>query len=65
MTVYNIYLHSNEHARTINTPMNGRINWTKIVVHGKDALLSKVAELRRNGERITEICTNLGARIYL
>lgn len=64
MTNYNIYIKSNEHPRTINTPAMGRTYFTKIAVTGRDALNAKVAELRANGEIILDIRTNLGTRIW-
>ena len=65
MKNYNIFIRSNKHPRTINTPRNGRTYYTKIIVQGMDALMSKVEELRASGECITEICTDLGTRIWL
>ena len=62
--MYRIYIRSNEHPRTINTPANGRTYYTLITVEGKENLLSKVAELRANGEFVTDIRTNLGTRIF-
>lgn len=62
---YNIYIHSNEHPRTINSFANSRCWYTKISVYGRDALVSKVAELRENGEKILQISTDLGTRIYI
>lgn len=62
---YRIYIRSDEHPRTINSYQNSRCYYSLIVVRGKDALINKVAELRANGEIITDIRTNLGARIYL
>ena len=52
MKNYNIYIRSNEHPRTINTPMMGR-----------DALEAKVAELIKAGKHITEVCTDLGTPV--
>lgn len=63
MKNYNIYIRSNEHPRTINSFTNSRCYFTKITVKGKDALKTKVAELKAKGEHISEICTDLGARI--
>ena len=63
MTNYNIYIRSNEHPRTINTPMNGRTNYTKITVQGKEALRNKVLELVRDGVIINEIRTDLGTYV--
>lgn len=52
---YRIYIHSNEHPRTINTPMMGRCWYTCFEVEGRDAMMEKVTELVNAGERITEI----------
>ena len=65
MKNYNIYIRSNEHPRTINTPMMGRTYYTKIVVKGWEALEAKVAELLKAGESISEIATDLGTRYYV
>lgn len=65
MTNYTIYISSNEHPRTINTPRNGRAYYTDIRVQGKRALVDKVSELLNAGERILEISTDLGTRVYL
>ena len=65
MTNYNIYIKSNEHPRTINTPMMGRTYYTKITVQGKEELVKTVNELRAKGEVIREIATDLGTRIWL
>ena len=65
MTNYNIYIKSNEHPRTINTPMMGRTYYTKITVKGWEAMTAKVAELLTAGEKITEISTDLGKRFYV
>jgi hypothetical protein len=65
MKQYNIYIRSDEHPRTINTPIMGRTYYTKISVFGMDALKAKVMELRGAGEVITDIRTNLGTRIWL
>lgn len=61
---YMIFIRSNEHPRTINTPRNGRTYYTLIEVEGREALIAKVAELRANGEFIKDIRTHLGTRIY-
>lgn len=63
MKNYNIYIRSNEHPRTINTPMMGRTNFTCYTVKGWDALEAKVAELIKAGKHITEVCTDLGTPV--
>ena len=65
MKTYTIYVHSNEHARNINTPMMGRTNYTAIRVQGKENLAIKVAELRNAGEKVADIRTDLGTRIWM
>jgi hypothetical protein len=65
MKKYFIFIRSNEHPRTINTYQNQRCYYSKIEVFGKDALKEKVAELKAKGEIITDIRTELGARIWL
>lgn len=65
MKNYNIFIKSNEHPRTINTPTNGRTYYTRIIVQGMENLKNKVAELRNAGEFITDIRTDLGTRIYI
>ena len=62
---YRIYIRSNEHPRTINTPRNGRCWYSIIEVYGMDALKAKVQELLNAGEVINEICTGYGRRVYL
>lgn len=65
MTTYNIYIRSDEHPRTINTPRMGRTYYTHFTVQGMEALTAKVAELRKAGEKILEISTRLGTQIYM
>lgn len=61
---YFIFIRSNEHPRTINTPANGRTYYSRIDFIGtKEELKTKVAQLKANGEIISEICTPLGTRI--
>lgn len=62
---YFIFIRSNEHPRTINTPANGRTYYSRIDVLGRKALEEKVAELRAKGEIISDIRTELGTRIWL
>ena len=52
---YRIYIKSNEHPRTINTPMMGRTNYTVITVVGKEAFIEKLNELIANGATINEV----------
>lgn len=65
MKRYNIYIDSDEHPWTINTPRCARTNYTCFEVYGMDALKAKVAELRKAGEHINDIRTDLGTRIWL
>lgn len=52
---YRIYIKSNKHPRTINTPMMGRTNYEVIEAKGKDAFINKLNELIANGETIREV----------
>lgn len=63
MKQYHIYIRSNEHPRTINTPMMGRCWYTLIIAHGKDELKTKITELRTEGKNILEVRTQFGTRI--
>jgi hypothetical protein len=65
MKNYTIYIKSNEHPRTINTPMMARTYFSMFKVCGREALESTVAELREQGALITDIRTDLGTRIWL
>ena len=66
MNTYRIYIRSNEHPRTINTPMMGRTYYSIIEVKGVRAdLVAKVEELRAKGEFITDIYVGCGHKIYL
>ncbi len=66
MKNYRIYIKSNKNPRTINTPMMGRTYYEVIEVQGnREALESKVAELRNAGKTITEIRTGMGGRVWL
>lgn len=51
MKTYNVYIRSNEHSRTINTPMMGRCYYTRISVKEMGELKEKVAQLRESGEK--------------
>ena len=63
MKEYRIYIKSNEHPRTINTPRNGRTNYTKITVEGKEAFITKLNELVANGEEIQEVRFGYGGYV--
>ncbi len=52
---YRIYIYSNEHPRTINTPRCGRTYYTCFEVVGKEAFIAKLNELVQAGERIQEV----------
>ena len=52
---YSIYINSNEHPRTINTPCNGRTYYTRIDVVGKEEFVKKLNNLVNNGETIHEV----------
>ena len=64
MTTYFIYIKSDKHARTMNTPKMGRTYYEKFVVEGKENMVAKVRELKAKGEVVTEVCTTLGKRIW-
>ena len=53
--VYGIYIISNEHPRTINTPRNGRTNYTLFEVQGKEAFIEVLNALVQAGEKVTEV----------
>ena len=57
MNEFTIFIASNEHPRTINTPMNGRTYYSVIRVEGKAATINKVRELRAEGKRVLEVRT--------
>lgn len=63
--LYRVYIDSDEHPRTINTPKCARTNYTCFEVFGMDALKRKVAELRERGEHVNDIRTELGTRIWM
>ena len=52
---YIIYIHSNEHPRTINTPMTARTYFSMFYVNGKEAFITKLNELVKQGENVTEV----------
>lgn len=52
---YRIYIRSNKHPRTINTPMMGRTYYECIAVEGKENFISKLNELVSAGETIREV----------
>lgn len=49
MKAYHIYIHSNEHPRTINTPRNGRTYFTCFECKTEEEVIAKVAELAEQG----------------
>ena len=53
-----IYIRSNQHPRTINTPCMARTYFTAIPVFTKEELFSKAEQLEKAGERITDITAN-------
>ena len=65
MKNYTIYIKSNEHPRTINTPIMARTYYTAIRVQGCEALTQMVDELRAMGKVITDIRTELGTRVWM
>ena len=65
MATYTIYLRSEEHPRTINTPPNGRTYYSIFKTQTYAETAAKVAELRASGEIVTEIRTPNYGRIWL
>lgn len=64
-TKYMIFVKSNEHFRTNNTPMMGRTYYTCYHVASRTDLAVKVQELRNSGAEITDIRTNLGYKVQV
>lgn len=62
--MYRIYIKSNKHPRTINTPANGRTYYDVIIVDTHEAMTEKLKELRAKGEIVTEIRKGLNVRIW-
>lgn len=52
---YRIYIRSEEHPRTINTPAMGRTYYTKIEVDTEEELVITLDQLIRKGEIIYEV----------
>ena len=52
---YRIYIKSDKHPRTINTPRNARTYYDVIQAEGKEAFIAKLNELVANGEIIQEV----------
>lgn len=52
---YRIYIRSEEHPRTINTPQNGRVLYSVIEVYSKEDYLQTLIDLATKGEQITEV----------
>ena len=61
---YTIFVLSDSHPCTINTPTMGRTNYDKFVVYGMEALQREVKALQDSGKIVTEVVTDLGTRIY-
>ena len=62
---YRIYIRSNEHPRTINTPMMGRCWYSIIVVYGTfEDMVAKCKELKSNGVFIYEVRSGLNGRWF-
>ena len=59
---YRIYIKSDKHPRTINTPRCGRINYEVIRVEGKESFITKLNELVKAGETINEVHYGRGGR---
>lgn len=52
---YRIYIKSNNHPRTINTPCNGRTYYDVVEVIGKEPFIIKLNELVSNGATVQEV----------
>ena len=52
---YNIYIRSEGHPRTVNTPAMGRTCYEVIRIEGKEAFTAKLNELVTAGEQIAEV----------
>ena len=52
---YRIYIKSNKHPRTINTPKMGRTQYDVIEAVGKEEFITKLNELVAQGETIQEV----------
>lgn len=52
---YRIYIKSAKHARTINTPMMGRVNYERVNAIGKEEFIRVLNELVKAGEEIREV----------
>lgn len=52
---YRIYIKSNKHPRTINTPRNARTYYDCIEIEGKENFIAKLNELVRAGEFVYEV----------
>ena len=57
---YRIYIRSNEHPRTINTPMMGRTYFSIIEAEGTDDYITKLNELVARGENVLEVRKGFG-----
>ena len=63
MTTYTIFVKSNKHPRTINTPMMARTNYDTVEVDSKEKVAHAVATLRARGEVVLCVKTNLGTDV--
>ena len=59
--IFKIFIKSNNHPRTINTPQMGRTNYDLVVVEGKEALIKKFNELKAQNINFYEIRSNTGS----
>jgi hypothetical protein len=57
---YRIYIRSNEHPRTINTPMMARSYYSVIEAEGTDGYITKLNELVARGEKVLEVRKGFG-----
>ena len=57
---YCIYIRSNEHPRTINTPMMARTYYSVIEAEGINGYITKLNELVAHGEKVLEVRKGFG-----
>lgn len=63
-STYRIYIRSNEHPRTINTPMMGRTDYSVIEAEGREAAIEKIRELKAEGKHVYEVRYGFGSHYF-
>ena len=61
---HRIYIRSNKHPRTINTPMMARTNYECFEVEGREAAIEMIKELRAKGEYVYEVRYGFGGHEF-